>query len=190
MVPLLAALAGYPAIEEEPFLRTYYLRAAFGMSTLNLSGEVRAPGAPARTVSARGIFALAMDARAGVVVGKAVVVGLALNTTSSGATIENGTSRESAMVMFHVLGPFVAVYPAPRVAGVHIGTTLGYAIGVGGDVTGTGPGLTGFLGFDTRGEQMSVHAFDFRLAWSPWLRGTDSRATAFAFGFQYSIGWR
>jgi hypothetical protein len=202
MLPLLAALAA-PAPPEDPFLRTFYVRAALGMSTLSMSGVRRGDGIPERRVSANGIWALAMDFKAGVVVGDSVALGLALHTTSSGASADNGTSRESVMTMFHVAGPFVVVYPAPRLIGFHVGSTLGYALSFGGDAGGTGPAIAPFIGFDTRGERWSVHSFDFRLAYAPVLRGYDSveyvgsrrvetRTTsrAFALGFQYSIGWR
>lgn len=202
MLSLLAALTA-PAPIEDPFLRTFYVRAALGMSTLNVSGVRRGDGIPERRISANGIWALAMDVKAGVVVGSGVAVGLALNTTSSGASVDKGTSRESAMVMFHVLGPFVVVYPAPRLIGFHVGSTFGYGLAFGGDASGGGPAVAPFLGFDTRGERWSVHSFDFRLAYSPLLRGgnsveyvgsrpveTRTTASAFAFGFQYSIGWR
>jgi hypothetical protein len=186
IVALAVAAASGP-IEQEPFLRDGYFRAALGMSTLSVNGTV--PSVEGRRESrASGIWSLAMDVRAGVVIGKYLVLGAALHTTSSGANVDHGGKRESALVMFHAIGPFVAVYPAQS-AGVHIGTTLGWGLASAGDLSGTGPAIAGVLGFDTRAERWSVHSFDFRVLYAS-LRSSDTRAQGFGFGFQYGIGFR
>jgi hypothetical protein len=200
---LAAAPARAQVAKDEPFLRRFYFRGEMGLSTLALHGKVHADGLPDRSVSARGISALALDVRIGGVIGDYVVLGAALNSTMSGASVDRGRARESAMTALQVVGPFVAVFPAPRTVGVYVGATAGYALGLGGDASGSGVGMVAILGVEARGERWTTHGFGFRFAYAPSLSGdlgrryvgstpVDETVTSYAlaFGFGYSVGYR